>query len=81
MTQSSTCNCKALRGDLDPQRDPIKEGYIPNKWRDSRMTVGMTAGSVLAMWWKKVNFQQIDEWDLVHQKGKPSGTKVIGKCN
>ena len=49
MTQSLARNRKALRGDLDPQRDPIKEGRIPNKWEDSRMTVGMTAGSVSAM--------------------------------
>ena len=46
-----------------------------NKWENSRMTVEMTAGSVSAMWWRRVNFQQIDEWDLIHQKGKPSGIK------
>ena len=45
------------------------------------MTVGMTTRSVSAMWWRRVNSQQIDEWGLVHQKGEPSGTKVIGKYN
>ena len=50
---------------------------FPNKWEDSRMTVEMTAGRVSAIWWKKVNAQQIDEWDLVHQKDKPLGTKWL----
>ena len=49
MTQSLACNRKALRRDLDPQRDLIKEGCIFNKWEDSKMTVEMTAESVSAM--------------------------------
>ena len=37
MTQSLAYNCKALKGDLDPQQDPIEEGHIP--------TNGMLASS------------------------------------
>ena len=49
MTQLLARNCKALKGDLDPQRDLIKKDRILNKWEDSKMTVGMTAGSISAM--------------------------------
>ena len=41
MTKSSARNCKAIRGDLDPQRNQIKEGCFPTNekivgWRWER---------------------------------------------